>query len=700
MYQRSSVVRLTPAALVLATLLASSASAARQGRPGTPVPREALGPGVVESFDAVRARHAAEAALTWVDPKSRNGEPGEWQVPKARLAIAAHSGTKYVFNRWGETRLGIGFGQVVDVSGAWIARHGTRGLETTGLAAVGYRNGVAVAQTDWFEEIGDEPAWFAIGLTGVDRIELLARPVHGGAGWYGLDDLTYVVAGPGEAREPSEPSENRELVVDFEDLPHRTRLGGSDYAGLSWELGSGPAVELEGERMPPAHGGGVAAAAPKDEARPSPDLGTRNAYGPRPPRLVDEIAGPVNGDAGTLGVPDTNGAVGPNHYVAAPNGNLSIYSRSTGARLSSVSQTSFWGVGGTLGDPRIVYDSHHDRFVMLASNWTDRIYLAYSSTSDPTGAWFKTSIFTPVGPDAGTWPDYPTLGLDANGIYIGVFQVFQSMTIYAIDKAPMLAPDPSLGAVSAWRQLPMEGAVQPCVTFGDSGGVYLVSDRTSSSLRLRQITGSLAEPVLHERGSIAVPTYTTPPDVPQAGTSVNIDPGSTRPMNAVYRNGSVWTTHTVRVGTRAGVRWYRIDPVTVTAAEIGTVADTERGYFMPSLAVNERGDLFVGFSGCGPTEFVGSWGTGRRVNDPSGRVATPRLLRAGEAPYTFVSGGGSSRWGDYSTSGIDPLDDRTFWTIQEFAGAANVWKTQISALRYVGATGQAPAPKRTETLGE
>lgn len=43
------------------------------------------------------------------------------------------------------------------------------------------------------------------------------------------------------------------------------------------------------------------------------------------------------------------------------------------------------------------------------------------------------------------------------------------------------------------------------------------------------------------------------------------------------------------------------------------------------------------------------------------------LLKAGEDVYEKDFGSGRVRWGDYSATVVDPLDDLTFWTIQEYA---------------------------------
>ena len=58
----------------------------------------------------------------------------------------------------------------------------------------------------------------------------------------------------------------------------------------------------------------------------------------------------------------------------------------------------------------------------------------------------------------------------------------------------------------------------------------------------------------------------------------------------------------------------------------------------------------------------------------------PRLFQAGITNYPFP------RWGDYSATSLDPTDDWSFWTVQEYAGpligdpedAAFHWKTTVA----------------------
>ena len=56
-------------------------------------------------------------------------------------------------------------------------------------------------------------------------------------------------------------------------------------------------------------------------------------------------------------------------------------------------------------------------------------------------------------------------------------------------------------------------------------------------------------------------------------------------------------------------------------------------------------------------------------------MSAVQQLRPGLAHYD-PGAGDPTRWGDYSLTSADPVDD-TFWTIQEYAGTGNNWRTWI-----------------------
>ncbi len=638
--------------------------------PGERLPRSALGEGTIESLQAMLERAQAAPLSDARMPKARNGRQGRWIVPSRRATHQTHSGEHHAINEWGDTRMGIGFPSVVNLRGAWIAGQASPGAWTDGLRVIGYRAGAEVARTEWFEDIADSPAWFAMELDGVDRIELVARPVLDGAGWYALDDLTFELPSAGP------DLERQTVVVDFDDLDWRARLTGTDYAGLSWEVGTGDFDE----RVRAIH----APIVPRGEGEEvGPDSEVSGPGGPGTlPSIVSDFFGMRMFETGTSYIPpDTSGVAGPEHFVSVVNVKLGVFDKVSGNRLYDIPLETFFAVTG-MGDPRVTYDHHAGRYFLLVASGT-RIYLAISLTDDPTGAWFKSYIETAIGSDVGRWPDYPTLGFDQHGYYIAALMVPSTMTIWAIDKAPLLATTPSLGTVTAWRDRPFEGAIQPCATYGDSGGELLVSRRNSTIMRIRKIAGALTAPTLSTIANVTVPINGNPPWAPALGSTTDLGPGDTRPMNAVYRDGSVFTAHTIGVDSRAACRWYELDVSTGSATQVGTIADPVRSYYYPSISVNTEHHVVLAFSGSHAAEYAGAYYTGHHALDPPGATAAPALLRPGSGPYNHVDGNGINRWGDYSLTSVDPIDDTTFWTIQEYARVNNRWGTWIAEVAFL-----------------
>jgi hypothetical protein len=632
---------------------------------GEKVGADAIAPGVVEDLAVVLERERALAGQPLVNPKARNGAQGTWVVPSRRFAQFPHSGELYAFNKWGDTRMGIGFKSVVDVDGAWFAGQGGEEAWAAAIQIVGYRAGSEVARTAWFEDVDETPSYFAMNLKSVDRVEILAKASLESSGWYALDDLAFRV--DGAAR-----------VIDFEDAGFGAKLTGSTYAGLDWETGSGEFT---------SQSGGEFVHAPVTLPLPD-DFGTATVDGlPKAgglgtnPTLTTNFIGPRFGDSGAgFFPPDTVGAIGPNHFVASVNANLSAYVRSTGTRVLNVSLSSFFGAG--VGDPRVGYDHHSGRWIVLASDFSSRVYFAYSLTNDPTGSWFKTNVNVSQGTDVGQWPDYPTLGFDSKGVYFSCFMVPSGMSIFAVDKTPLLGGTPAMGTVTAFRDLPYESAIQPCVTFGTPTGELCVSRPGPTTLRIRRINAPLTAPTLTNIGTVNVPANAAPPNVPSLGSSPALDALDGRLMNSIYRNGSLWTTHCIGVSGRAAVRFYEITTGPLTLQQSGTISDSTLGYFMPSIAVNAAGDCVIGFSGSKSTQFAGAYMCGRKSTDAPGETGVPFLVKAGEGSYSNVDGSGRNRWGDYSLTSVDPLNDIDMWTVQEYARTGNSWGTWIAEGDY------------------
>ena len=134
--------------------------------------------------------------------------------------------------------------------------------------------------------------------------------------------------------------------------------------------------------------------------------------------------------------PDTHGAVGPLHFVAVVNSSIewrtkagvlqqskALGSNSSGSIIGSFFE-SLAPVNG-LFDPKVVYDQHAGRFVVVALEredtatvTTSRVLVAVSATSDPNGGWHFLAINSLTAfSTTNAWADYPGLAVDEEAVY-------------------------------------------------------------------------------------------------------------------------------------------------------------------------------------------------------------------------------------------------------------------------------------------
>jgi len=599
---------------------------------------------------------------------------GEWLIPSREATYYPYSGEHYIINKEGDTKMGISFPSVVDVHGAWFAgQGGGEGVWADGVRIIGYYNEKIVHTTEWFEDIDDTPSWFLMNLNSVDRIVIEANPVFKGGGWYAMDDLTYT--------QSFDNGQEKIIVVDFEDCSFYQNLKDSNYAGLTWEIGTGD-IFLGGMS--------IFEASHNSENK---ELSTSRASFPNnresavAPTLINDYQGVIRGDATSWSYPpDSCGAAGPNHFVEVVNRNFAVYNKSTGEELINILLGAF--LPGSNGDPRVLYDQFSDRWFIIVCDFDTKLFLAVSTSDDPMDDWFKCSFVVSEGSDAGKWPDYPTLGVDEVGVYTAAYMIGGSngMSIFALDKAPLIDDEPSVGDIYAFRELPWEGAIQPVHTFGEPEGEYFVSRGSSTSLRVRLLTDLLTTPILTELCFVTIPSHSEPPDAPALGSSIPLDTVGHRLMNAVYRDGFIWTAHCIGLNGRAASRWYKIDVANTTLDDYGTIEDSSLYYYFPTIMVNSRGDAIMGFTGSCSNQYAAAYFTGRLVSDPPGEMAEPIMLKEGEDTYNLVDSYGRNRWGDYSLCSLDPVK-QTLWTIQEYAHSHNEtgenrWGTWIGECAY------------------
>jgi uncharacterized repeat protein (TIGR01451 family) len=204
-------------------------------------------------------------------------------------------------------------------------------------------------------------------------------------------------------------------------------------------------------------------------------------------------------------------------------------------------------------------------------------------------------------------------------------------------------------------------------------------------LRLSSITGTGPAPVWAVLpGSNVIPNTgffypainynLTQINAAQPGTATRVSTNDPRLLNAVFRNGHLWTTHSAGLpfgspSNRTVVLWYELLPALPTPILQSGVIDggTDVHHYFPSISVNLFDEVVIGFSRSSPGLYVEAVYTSRQPSDVPGTVGPLQVIKVGEDSYVKDFGTGAVRWGDFSATVVDPWDMRTMWTIQEYA---------------------------------
>jgi subtilisin-like proprotein convertase family protein len=463
-----------------------------------------------------------------------------------------------------------------------------------------------------------------------------------------------------------------------------------------------------------------------EPARPIPHLRTadgarvhredpvvQSAFGtaqiPTPAVSFEGMGTGLSGFSVTSAPPDTDGDIGPNHYVQVVNTGLTVFSRAGDKLLGPVNtNTIFSGFSGACatsndGDATVRYDRIADRWVVAqfsinGGNGPFFQCVAVSTTPNPTGTWNRYQFsYTALNdyPKMGLWPDayYVTF----NMFSAGVFNFLGGKTC-ALDRVRMIA-----GATATMQCFDTGvnyGGLLPADLDGPTpppAGTpnYHVALDTTSTLAFWKFHVDFTTPAnstFTGPSSITVASYAPLCNggtcVKQPGTTNTLDALSDRLMNRlVYRkyfdHDALVLSHAVTAGTGGGVRFYelRTPETTPTVFQQGTYAPDSNYRWMSSLALDSVGNMALGFAVAGTTISPGIRYTGRLVSDPIGTM--------GQGEATLIAGagaqtGGLTRWGDYSTMNIDPTDDCTFWYTQEYIAATGSfnWRTRVGSFKF------------------
>ena len=449
--------------------------------------------------------------------------------------------------------------------------------------------------------------------------------------------------------------------------------------------------------------------------------------------------------------PDPVGDVGPNHYVEMINLVFAVYDKTGHRLLGPVDTGTLWAnfavpdCTDPSGDPVVLYDQFADRWLLSQFTTRGPIYyncVAISQTGDPTGAYFRYAFS--AGP---FFPDYPKYGVWKKS-YILTSRDFGNageygISVYGLERAKMLKGNPNARSVHFF----LDSAVVPLNLIGDgllpadidgnrvptgTAPVPLVGTQdddipygaTFDALNIWEMSvvwkqtpiasidfrGSFETAPFDSNFPCGVVAGSQPPSARDCLPEPGVTDGSRFLDILSYRQRPTWRLAYRKFGAYesmvtnqsveampsiAGVRWYEIRRVNgeYSIYQQGTFApDDGVDRWMGSIAQDNAGNMGLGYSVVnGIDVYPGIRYTGRLKGDALGQMTL------GEG--TIKDGSGvqlttSSRWGDYTSMNVDPVDDCTFWYVNEYYELSGVigvntapFQTRIGSFQLPGCGG-------------
>jgi hypothetical protein len=380
--------------------------------------------------------------------------------------------------------------------------------------------------------------------------------------------------------------------------------------------------------------------------------------------------------------PDTHGAVGLTQFVEVTNSHIDIYAKSNPATHTSKTLAAFFGYSTkTLFDPRVVYDSTWNRWVVIADAFAEspavqNFFIAVSQTGDANGGYWIYKLNVTF--HSGDFWDYPQLGIDQDAV---IFTATAFPTSGA-PKADMLAVAKARLYNGLGFSVPvftgLFPTLAPPIVLDQNSKTFLIAAAGGSTLKLYTLqdagkTGvTLSAPV-----DVPVTTYSVPPPAKQPGTTLTLDTLDGRFVNAGTQSGNfLWQAHTVASGGTAASRFYQIDTTTGKAAKSGNFNASGTSFdFNPSVAANANNDVFFVWTSVDPSVNVNAQVRAAAIDHSQPISPGPGVVLSGSP--AFSSGG---RWGDYSAVTIDPTNPKKAWVVNEKVKTSGLWSSQVGAI--------------------
>ena len=481
---------------------------------------------------------------------------------------------------------------------------------------------------------------------------------------------------------PDEPQAAAAVGSPAADAPFRPTMDAEDYKNAK----AAAATQ--------AKAGRPGAPEATDAADASQAAEASAAAAPSAPTLVRSFEGLNSSEAGGWRPPDTHGAQGAGRYVEIVNSAVRMWNTTTSppSVVKTTSLATFFSHTATgVFDPRVVFDTHWNRWILLAeafpeSSTVQRLMIAVTTTSDPAGSYWLYHYDVGGSASNEVFFDYPQLGYDQDAIYItaNIFPNsggFAGAQFRCLSKAALY--NGRFGTSPIWNGL--DSTLAPPIVLDNLNRGYLVAAANGTHLSMYRATSCGRSGTSLLKTSVDVPDYSVPPNAPQPGTNNLLDTLDRRFVNASTQYGtSLWNVHTINVGGFATPRFYELNINTNTVKQSGLFFEQGSSHdFNASIMARPTGTAFVTWTSTavsGSAHQARIRASSRKAADPAGSISAGVSVWTSPTFYN-PSSDTVERWGDYSAVWIDQATGpERAYIVNEKINSNAVWGSRIAQI--------------------
>jgi hypothetical protein len=393
---------------------------------------------------------------------------------------------------------------------------------------------------------------------------------------------------------------------------------------------------------------------------------------------------------------DPSGAAGPNHYVQMINSTtFKVHNKSTGTVILTGTLGNLWSPAtGNSGDPIVLYDKPANRWLLaqFGTQADRKIYIAISTSGDPTGSYYT---YTYVSP---SFPDYLKFSVWQDGYYM---TSNQPQKVFAFERSQMLIGNPASRSLYT-SYAPPQGGGFFCPLAGDASDgvlppsgtpcpIFSYSDNAwnaayTDAVQIYQMsvnwvpttpTATITQAAVLNTAAFDASYDVNWNDCPQPGTTQKLDGiGGTMMYRSQWKSWAGYNSVVLNWGvkispTQRSIMWCELrqnqSNQSWSIHQQGIYTPDTNTRWMGSIAMDNNGCIGMAYLKSNSSNiFASLCYTGRRECDPLGTLPISEVVAIAGTGYQT----GTNRVGDYAQTSLDP-DGITFWHTGEYMGGAS-----------------------------